>query len=180
MGRDKAFLEIDGVPLWQRQLQVLRELKPNEIFLAGPRRAEWVGACDEIVADVRDDAGPLAGLVAAMRRCRTPLLIALAIDLPRMTADYLCQLVQACPGEIGLVPAREDRLEPLAAVYPMGSLAFAEELLFTPRPSLQEFGRRCLAQRLLQARPIPPHEESLFLNLNTPADFALAASVSTR
>ena len=35
MGRDKAFLEIDGVPLWQRQLQTLRELGPSKSFLAG-------------------------------------------------------------------------------------------------------------------------------------------------
>ena len=40
MGRDKAFLEIDGVPLWQRQLQTLRELGPSETFLAGPMQSE--------------------------------------------------------------------------------------------------------------------------------------------
>jgi molybdopterin-guanine dinucleotide biosynthesis protein A len=174
MGRDKAFLKIGGVPLWQRQLRILRQLEPDELLLAGPRRTEWMSACDAIVADACADAGPLAGLVASLRRCRTPSLLALAIDLPQMTADYLRRLIDACAVGTGVVPTRGDRLEPLAAVYPLASLGLAEEQLLTESYSLQEFGRRCLAQGLLLSRPIAPNEESLFLNLNTPADLAEA------
>ena len=174
MGRDKAFLEIDGVPLWQRQLRVLRQLAPDELFLSGPCRAEWMSACDEIVSDARADAGPLAGLVACLRRCRSSLLVALAIDLPQMTADYLRHLIDACTLGTGIVPMREDRLEPLAAIYPATSLGLAEELLLAKNYSLQEFGRRCLAQGLLLPAPIAPNEEALFFNLNTPADWAAA------
>src|SRR2546428_9892635 len=82
MGRDKAGIVLDGIPLWQRQFEILRELRPHEIFISGPPRKEWSGL--EVVADETPDAGPLAGLVASLRRCRSPLLLVLAVDLPRM------------------------------------------------------------------------------------------------
>ena len=174
LGRDKAFLKIGGVPLWQRQLHTLRQLTPDELFLAGPRTAEWMSACDEIVTDARAHAGPLAGLVAGLRRCHSAALLTLAIDLPQMTATYLRHLVDACALDSGIVPTREGRLEPLAAIYPVTSLGLAEELLLGQNYSLQEFGRRCLAEGLLRPRPIALNEEVLFFNLNTPADWDAA------
>ena len=41
MGSDKAFLEIEGEPLWQRQLATLRGLSPGQLMISGPRREEW-------------------------------------------------------------------------------------------------------------------------------------------
>ena len=66
MGRDKAFIEIEGVPLWQRQLQTLTQLAPKQIFLAGPARSEWEDADCETIADEPGDIGPLGGLMAAL------------------------------------------------------------------------------------------------------------------
>ena len=65
MGRDKAFVEIDGVPLWRRQLQLLEELLPHELFIAGPAHDEWQQTNCIIIPDAEPDAGPLAGIVAA-------------------------------------------------------------------------------------------------------------------
>ena len=86
MGRDKALLEIDGVPLWQRQLRTLQELQPSEIFFAGPAREAWIENGFECIADAANDVGPIGGLVAALRRCADARLLVLAIDLPEMTS----------------------------------------------------------------------------------------------
>ena len=68
MGRDKALLEIDGEPLWRRQLATLRALEPEQLMVSGPPRGEG-----ETVADEIEDAGPLGGVAAALpnarRRC---------------------------------------------------------------------------------------------------------------
>lgn len=172
MGRDKVFLEIDGVPLWQRQLNLLRQLQPKEIFIAGPLRSEWSGACDEVLPDAQLHAGPLAGLLSGFRRCRTQYLLALAIDLPRMTADFLDQLREDCGPGIGVVPIRSERYEPLAAIYPSNASMIAEEQMRTGRLSLQDFVRACVEQALVQEKRVPPSARSLFLNLNTPNDLS--------
>jgi molybdopterin-guanine dinucleotide biosynthesis protein A len=172
MGRDKAFLEIGGTPLWQRQRQTLRALGPAEMFLAGPPRREWSEANFDVISDAAPRRGPLGGIVAALRRSQSAHLLVLGIDLPQMPADYLRLLLSLCADECGVVPHRENLFEPLAAVYPRLSLPLAEELLEAPHHSLQEFASRALSRGWLIAREVLSAEEHFFANLNTPADLA--------
>ena len=170
MGEDKALIEIDGVPLWERQLRVLRELTPRELFIAGPARDEWHHAGCIIIADAQPNAGPLAGLVAALRHCTAPLLLALAVDLPRMTADYLREMMAVCSETSGILPRGRGNFEPMAAVYPLTALPLAESCLASGNYSMQRFAARCLSQGLASPRQIAPDDEPLFLNMNTPQD----------
>jgi molybdenum cofactor guanylyltransferase len=194
MGRDKVSLEIDGRPLWRRQLQILRELGPSKIFVARPafqnckaflRKAVPVSASDtdalqeyctandiELVADAGSDVGPLGGLVSTLRRCKNSHLLVLAVDLPNMSSQFLGQLLAMCSDHGGVVPNRNDRFEPLAAVYPARSLALAEICLNSGDYSLQQLARRAINAGLMRTRQIADPEESLFFNLNTPADLA--------
>ena len=174
MGRDKAFIEIDGLPLWRRQLRMLEQLTPTEIFLAGPARDDWNDAACTVIPDAQENAGPLAGIASALRRSSSPLLLALAIDLPNMTSEYLQHLAELCPAERGVVP-RTERFEPLVAFYPARSLALAEQLLAAGSYSLQTFADRCVAEELAIEHRVPPAEASLFLNMNTPAALAAVA-----
>jgi molybdenum cofactor guanylyltransferase len=172
MGRDKAFIEVSGIPLWRRQLEVLRALHPSEVFLVGPVRDEWLENDVEIVADAVPDSGPLGGLVAAFRHCRATHLLVLAVDLPNITTAFLRELASECATKNGVIPIRDDRFEPLAAVYPKLSLSLAENLLSARTLSLQTFARRAVNEGLLKTRAITDGEERLFTNLNTPTDLA--------
>ena len=174
MGTDKAFLRIDGVPLWQRQLQMLQQLVPSELFIAGPPHKEWQEMNCIIVPDAEPGAGPLAGIVAALQRCSAPLLLVVAVDLPNMTSRYLRELVDSCVGEAGTVPSYGELFEPLAAVYPKRSLPLAESCLASRDLAVQRFAARCLAEELAHEYEIAPDEQPLFLNMNTPDDLALA------
>jgi molybdopterin-guanine dinucleotide biosynthesis protein A len=165
MGRDKAFLEFEGEPLWQRQIQTLRELSPKQLMISGPSREEW-DEC-EIVADEIADAGPLAGVAAALQKCTAPLLVVLAVDLPRMTSDFLRSL---CRDARGAVPSGPAGFEPLAAVYPAACAPLAAQALRSNDFSMQGFVRRAIERELLVKRIIDEAESRLFANLNTPAD----------
>jgi len=177
MGEDKAFIEFDGVPLWRRQLQLLRELNPHELFLSGPAHEEWRGLNCIIVPDAQADAGPLAGLVATLRRCSAPLLVALAVDVPHMTAQHLSGLVALCSDDVGIIPRAAEHFEPVAAVYPRRSLAIAESCLATRSYSLQHFAERCVSEDLVTVRMVEPDDAPLFLNMNTPADLRAVTNV---
>jgi molybdopterin-guanine dinucleotide biosynthesis protein A len=170
MGTDKAFIELEGVPVWRRQLRMMQQLEPTEIFISGPPHDEWKHADCVIIPDAESNAGPLAGLVAALRRCTTPLLLTLAIDLPNMTSDYLRGLMNSCAANVGALPAEADRYEPVSAVYPTRALHIAENCLASRELSLQRFAARCIAERLVNVKPIAPDERPLFLNMNTPED----------
>ena len=176
MGEDKAFIQIDRVPLWRRQLQILEGLRPQELFLAGPSHDEWREANCVVIPDAEPDAGPLAGIIAALRRCSAPLLLTIAIDLPNITSDYLRALVNGCSTACGVVPSHGDRFEPVAAVYPKRSLPLAENCLASRDLSVQRFALRCISEGLVNAKPITAAERPLFLNMNTPDDLALASA----
>ncbi len=162
MGRDKAFLEMAGEPLWRRQLQTLQKLSPEQLMISGPPHDDWNDY--EIVADEVADAGPLAGVTAALRKCTAPRLVVLAVDLPQMTAEFLRSLGP------GAVPRSPEGFEPLAAVYPVACLAPALQALRNGDFSMQNFIRRAIDAGLLDEREISATELSLFSNLNTPAD----------
>ena len=168
MGRDKAFLQIAGEPLWRRQLATLRRLSPEQLMISGPPREEWTEG--EIVADETAEAGPLAGIAAALRRCATPRLVVLAVDLPQMTTGFLRALLQLCGDHRGVVPRTCDRFEPLAAIYPVECAPLADAALRDGDFSMQHFVRRAQERDLLMEKRLDDAETVLFANLNTPAD----------
>ena len=165
MGCDKALLEIDGAPLWRRQLATLRALAPEQLLVSGPSRGEGETVADEIAG-----AGPLGGVAAALHRCSAPLLVVLAVDLPEMTAAFLHGLLMLCRDGGGVVTRGPDFFEPLAAVYPKVAQALAWEQLQRGEFSMQRFVAAALREKLVVARKRQPEEDALFTNFNTPAD----------
>jgi len=51
MGRDKAFLQVEwqgnSVPLWDRQLSILKAVAPAELVVSGPRKPGKCVPADE-------------------------------------------------------------------------------------------------------------------------------------
>src|SRR6266446_9060864 len=118
MRKDKATLLFRGRPLWQIQLELLRELEPVELFISARTDPIWRPADAEFVADDLPSRGPLSGLAASLAQMRTKHLLALAIDMPFMTQKYLKFLCgQIEPGR-GVLPKIGNRAEPLVAIYP--------------------------------------------------------------
>jgi molybdopterin-guanine dinucleotide biosynthesis protein A len=174
MGQDKAVLPLpgSGVLLWQRQLRVLAELSPQEIFWSGPARP---GIPDHVrvVPDTVRSAGPLAGVCSCLRLATTDLMVVLAVDLPCMDADYLNNLARRCTPVHGAVPQCGDDFEPLAAVYPAMLHALAEDRLHQGRYAMQDFVREALRRELIEAVPIGSEDAAKFANLNSPGDLAI-------
>lgn len=174
MGRDKAGVLIHGQPLWQRQLATLRALLPHELFISGKPDGPYASAGVEILADNFPGLGPLAGVEAALRRARHPLVLVLAVDLPAMTADFLSILVRhAAASATGCVPVDDRGFQPLAAVYPRTCLPLAESCLRETDRSMQRFVRLAVEGGLVGVRELRIGERPLFKNINQPGDLSV-------
>jgi molybdopterin-guanine dinucleotide biosynthesis protein A len=92
MGRDKAFIEMNGVALWRRQLAILRQLSGRTLFLAATSRLD--GGRITRGRRRRRKCWTTGGVVAALRQCSSPLLLILAVDLPNMTANFCRSLLE--------------------------------------------------------------------------------------
>ncbi len=177
MGRDKCALTVDGVPLWQRQLAVLRATNPAELFISGKSDGPYADCGVEILADEIPDCGPLGGIATALRRCTSEFLLVLAVDMPAMTAEFLRTILEESQRTAtGVVPSvaadgrRRADFEPLAAVYPRAALAIADECLRTGERKLEGFIRKLEASQLVRVRPVAENEAALFVNWNAPGD----------
>ena len=169
-GSDKAVVKIDGVELWRRQISLLRALGSHEIFVAAADPPIWIDDQVQFVRDAMPSAGPLSGVAAALRECATSHLLALAVDLPQMTADFLRSLVDRSSEGCGAVPKRNGFFEPLAAIYPQSCRALADRQILAGKLMMQDFVSAALEENLIVVRDLRSGEEPLFTNMNTPDD----------
>jgi molybdopterin-guanine dinucleotide biosynthesis protein A len=176
MGRDKAWLAVDGEPLWRRQLATLRALEPAEIFVCGAGRDDLAAADARALLDAEPDRGPLGGLTAALQAAAEPFVMALAVDLPAMTAEFLAELVEEAAADgVGVVPELEGFYQGLAAVYPRGLAECAARLAADEDHSLQHFIREGIAAGMLRVRRVAECERGFFANWNAPGDVKSSA-----
>jgi molybdopterin-guanine dinucleotide biosynthesis protein A len=171
MGRDKCFLMARGIPLWRLQLEKLRGLCREVIVCGKPSQQGAIGGSGErFEMDAASGLGPLSGIVRALECSRFRRVLALAVDMPRMTETYLSRLLDLSSDECGVVAEGESGFEGLCAVYPVAILPLARELLADRSRSLQRLvvlGREC---GLLHSLPVLAQERGLFVNWNYPGD----------
>jgi molybdopterin-guanine dinucleotide biosynthesis protein A len=172
MGRDKALLPLPGTDLllWQRQLEILAELKPREIFWSGAQRP-GIPAHVRVVPDSIANAGPLAGISACLDVLESDLLVVLAIDLPQMTATFLHRLLEKCSSNCGAVVEHGNFFEPLAAVYPRSLRELVSEQLRQGRLALQDIVQAGRHAGMLHVFPLEEKDTPLFQNVNSPEDW---------
>ena len=170
MGKDKATLQFRGRPLWQIQLELLRNLEPLEIFISARTDPSWRPEDVQFVADFPPSRGPLSGLAASLAQMHTTHLLALAIDMPFMTEDFLLSLCDHIEPGCGVVPKIDNRAEPLAAIYPHEAEIEVREALVDDDFSLQRLVRRLLAAGKLLEASVTSQERKLFRNVNRLSD----------
>ena len=168
MGRDKANLEVDGQSLLERTAAAALAAGMPVLVVGRLQPADWTLGAVDFVGDASPDLGPLGGLHTALKRANGPVL-ALACDLPRLTADALLWLKESQSereGEHGLVVVNSGRWEPLFSVYTSACLPLIEEKMLEGRLSLHgliEAGHFGMAEA-------PAWIEPLLFNVNTPEE----------
>jgi len=174
MGREKALIPINGVPLIARTAAVLRYLfRDIVVVTTNPEVAEAAGC--SAVLDVYPGFGPLGGIHAALRGDRAPCLV-VACDLPFLNPPFLDFLCTQWNGHDAVVPRSAHGLEPLQAIYGGACAEIFERHLTqaasgTRLPSLRDIlaETRLLEVSEEQARGFDP-ELRMFENWNTPGD----------
>lgn len=142
-GIAKGLLTHEGRPLVERLVaesqQATAPEGPSPVFLIGNAGA-YVATRLPLLPDDPMGQGPIGGLRALLleaERMRRDA-IALAVDLPYVTADLIRRLCFERPGVAALAPREAGRWQPLFARYrPAPALAALEAALASGRTSLQ-------------------------------------------
>jgi molybdopterin-guanine dinucleotide biosynthesis protein A len=171
MGRDKATVVFRDEPLWRRQLRILRDLRPEKVFVSARTESSWLPADTELLLDDLPSRGPLSGLTKAIHRMQTSHLVVLAVDMPFVTREQLRFLCTMVSESQGIVPVIGERAEPLAAVYPAEAAVDFVAALAGTDFSLQGIIRKLAAAEKVRLYAVPDQDEHLYRSVNEPSDF---------
>lgn len=172
MGRDKAWLELEGVPLVRLAVEKIRSVGITEIFISGREDRDYSSLNCPVLRDLEPGYGPLGGIERALDACTSPLLLVLAVDMPHMTPAFLRKLIRHCDPLAGAVPKLAGHLEPLAAVYPKRCHVLAFNAVIKSRHAVRDFAAACQREHAVHLLPVSAADASCFVNWNTPADLA--------
>lgn len=170
LGRDKAFLDIDGVPAVARIVDALRPLVSRVRLIGGDDRFAGIDA--GWIPDAEAGAGPLGGIISGLAVIEASYALVLACDTPLVSTPLLeCLLAARTAGCEAVVPRHGGGIEPLVALY-------AREAR-RPLALAYERGERAM-HRVLQTLRVEYVDEAAlravdpaldgFLNINTEAD----------
>ena len=182
MGRDKALIVVEGIPLLQRTCAIALQCAP-QVFVVTAAMRDY----SKIVPDrccvieeqlLPSDAkpqGPLVGFAQGLAAIETDWVLLLACDLPKLNQailqGWMLQLTEVDEA-IALLPQGEKGWEPLCGFYRTNCLPSLTQFIQQGGRSLQVW----LAQEVVQAiqfsdDPDENHQEQAMLfNCNTPED----------
>lgn len=169
-GVAKGLIEIDGRPILDAQLDVLRAMFHEILIIAndpGPYRRFGL----PIAADEIPGCGPLGGLHAALRIARADQLFLCACDMPALSPDAVRLVAKADRAADVVVPIAGGRPEPLHARYARACLPAIESALHAGRYKMAAFFSEVRVLEIPESdlRRIDP-VLAFLRNVNTPQD----------
>jgi len=170
---DKALLTYDGVPQLRRVAGLLSDVAPP-VFIsvrAGQAAGAHLGGF-RLLPDQEAGIGPLEGLLAAFREASDCAWLAVAVDMPFLTAETLTRLVEARDPSAFATAYRNpetDRPEPVCAIYEPSILPVLIQAKTDRRYSLM-----LLCD--VTVRLVEPRRPEELRNVNDPSEYRKAIS----
>ena len=179
MGRDKLPLEVGGEPLLRRVCDALSTRCAEIIVVGGGGDTVRLESVRRVFDERRGGLGPLAGLEAGLAAARSRLVFVAAGDLPFLSEEVICYLLERLDrrGVLAVVPRHRGASHPLCAAYD-------HEVLGQVRSAL-DGGVRSVREFVAGLDPVEYVEEELrrfgdpdrfLMNVNSPEDLERARS----
>ena len=166
MGCCKADLTVDGQTMLLRTREQLSDF--DSVLLSCNDRQSAPGF--QIVPDLFQNSGPLAGIHAALTATSKEALFTVPCDLPNFTAALPRLLMAEMKEDTDVLICRngEGYPEPLCGIYRKRVLPVLEACLEAGERKVMNLVRRVSWEFLDTAGRLP---DEIFFNMNTPEDY---------
>lgn len=133
MGKDKAFLELNGEPFIKILHSAAEDCFDRVIISARDEeqkeRIKSITGCAEIVADIYKECGPVGGIVSVYDSLGIEKTAVIPVDVPFADMDVLIRLFDACGERAFLLKDESGRVEPLIGAYGSSALSDLKRIL---------------------------------------------------
>jgi len=173
MGKNKAFIEIAGVPIIQR-IHTLFKTLFSEIIIVTNEVELFESFEAKIHRDLITDQGALGGLYTGIYYSSFPYTFCVACDMPFLKSSVIRYLIGKIEDNDVVVPRTKDGLEPLHAIYSKKCLGPIRNIFEHKQSKLLDFYPMVKVNIVEESEflSLDPARES-FLNVNTPEELGL-------
>jgi molybdenum cofactor guanylyltransferase len=173
MGQDKAFIEVNGVPIILRVLAVLNRLFHETIIVAN-QKEPYAGLNTPVYRDLAPGQGALGGLYTGLVHSTFQYSFCVACDMPFLNRALIEYLLTRIEQYDAVVPRTSDGLQPLHAIYSKKCLEPIRHLLDLEKTKIMDFYPLIKVGILDEKEflPLDPEKRS-FTNVNTPEELQM-------
>ncbi|MEW6244519.1 MAG: molybdenum cofactor guanylyltransferase [Bacillota bacterium] len=180
MGKNKAFVEIDGLPMIELIIQRL-SLCVDDIIIISNDPGALASVGHPVFGDLIPGRGPLGGIQSGLVHAPSTPIFFIACDLPFFSVPLVRYMLELAPRYDVVVPKIGGYFEPTHACYSKSCLPFIEPILKEDAPRIIRLYDQ------VSVRTITEQDASrfgdlnrMFFNINTPEDLKRARALGVR
>jgi len=181
MGADKAFLALGGEPVLAQLVRRLAPLCSGGVTVVRREDQDLPDLPEgtRVEVDLVADHGALGGLYTGLTLARTPAIFLAACDMPLLSAKLVAWLRDLPSNADVIVPVRNQRLEPLHALYGTGCLAPIKAALDAGELRMDAWFGSLQVERVEERRWRQQHPSGhSLLNVNRAEDFEVVVAAA--
>lgn len=183
MGRDKRFIQLEGISLFARVLDTLKNTFEQVIVVVAKHGTECFTEIPQVVEDVIPNCGSAGGIYSGLIYSATDRIFCIACDMPFLNstvASYLCSIdpyADIVMAQVG------GKLHPMHAVYSKRCLPALKHKLEEKDLQIHTMCNNPeLAVKIVPETDIREHDPYglSFYNINTPMDLEFAQKLKEK
>lgn len=173
----KAFIEVDGERIIERNLKIMEQLF-KEIFIVTnqPEAYSYLGI--PLLGDIYDVRGPMTGIFTSLLNSSNKWVFISACDMPFINKDLIEYMAVKRNNYEAVVPKSPllpfTNTEPLFAFYSKRLIPYMEKAILADKKSMRDFLHNKKVNYIsTEEIKIMNTNGKSFINLNTPEDIEL-------
>ncbi|MBW1977775.1 MAG: molybdenum cofactor guanylyltransferase [Deltaproteobacteria bacterium] len=172
-GKNKAFVEVCGIPLIERVVSAMRSVFEHVMLVTNDPR-EYAYLELPMVEDLIKGLGPIGGVYTGLKTVPGKAGFFVACDMPFLNTSLIRHMVASKAGYDVVVPKIDWMIEPLHALYTKKCIPAIKKLIDTGQLQIIKFLSEVntLYVDEAQIRAFDPHLKC-FLNINKPKDLPM-------
>jgi molybdenum cofactor guanylyltransferase len=170
MGENKAFIEIEGVPIIHTIYTLFKDLF-QEVIIVANQKELFSNFNSKIYSDLLPNKGVLGGLYTGLFYSTFNYSFCVACDMPYIKKSLVQYLIQRIKDEDVIVPRTKDGLQPLHAIYSKNCLDPIKKIFKQGKYKIIDF-YNMVNVKIVEENDfvsLDPFMES-FINVNTPEE----------
>ena len=165
MGEDKGLVMLNGKPMVQYIIEVLKEVVSDIIIISNNESYTKFGI--PVYADIIKDKGPVGGIYTGLYHSKTELNFCISCDVPMISSDFIFWLLNKSGNASITLPMCKDKVHQMIGVYSKQVLSNFKESTEKGHLKLSQVNSDMACEIIDIEKEYANFDELLFSNINT-------------